>query len=103
MREAGEGDRVRGGSERRGVPRVVLFARPGCHLCDVARDVVLEVRAGIDFEFEEVDVERDDALELEYGIRVPVVAVDGEERFEVTVDAAELAGLLRAPRGNRRS
>ena len=82
---------------------MVLFARPGCHLCDVARDVVLEVRAGIDFEFEEVDVERDDALELEYGIRVPVVAVDGEERFEVTVDAAELAGLLRAPRGNRRS
>jgi hypothetical protein len=32
-----------------------------------------------------------------------VVAVDGEERFEVTVDAAELAGLLRASRGDPRS
>ena len=89
-------------SERR-TPRVILYARPGCHLCDVARDVVLEVRAGIDFEFEEVDVERDDALELEYGVRVPVVTVGGEERFEVTVDAAELAGLLRASRGDVRS
>ena len=86
-----------------GPPRVVLYSRPGCHLCDVARDVVLGVRARIEFEFEEVDVERDDALELEYGIRVPVVTVDGQERFEVTVDAGQLAGLVRASGRDARS
>jgi glutaredoxin len=83
--------------------RVVLYSRPGCHLCDVAREAVMANRSRVPFEFEEVDVEGDDALELEYGIRVPVVTVDGEERFEVTVDARELAGLLGAPGGHGRS
>ena len=74
--------------------RVVLFSRPGCHLCDVARDVLLEARQRIPFAFEEVDIERDDDLELEYGIRIPVVEVDGEERFEISVDPHQLAELL---------
>jgi hypothetical protein len=43
-------------------------------------------RERLGFEFTEVDIEGDDELELEYGIRVPVVEVDGEEAFEVTVD-----------------
>jgi glutaredoxin len=77
---------------------VVLFSRPGCHLCDVARDTLREVRERTPFAFEEIDIERDDELELEYGIRIPVVEVDGEERFEITVDPQELAGLLADPR-----
>jgi glutaredoxin len=76
------------------VHRVVLYTRPGCHLCDVAREVVQTVRARTPFELEEVDIEADETLELEYGIRIPVVAIDGEERFEVTVDPAELARLV---------
>ena len=66
----------------------VLYSRPGCHLCDAARDVLVAERARTPFEFEEVDVEGDDALELEYGIRIPVVTIDGEERFEYEVDPA---------------
>lgn len=74
--------------------RVVLYSRPGCHLCDLARETILGLRDRIPFGFEEVDVETDRELELEYGIRVPVVSVDGEEAFEVTVDERELARLL---------
>jgi glutaredoxin len=75
--------------------RVVLYARASCHLCDLARASVLSVRERIAFDFEEVDIERDEALELEYGIRIPVVAVDGEDLFEVTIDEGELARLVR--------
>jgi hypothetical protein len=71
-----------------------LYSRPGCHLCDVAREAIEAVRARVPFEFEEVDIERDEVLELDYGIRIPVVSVDGEERFEVTVDPDELAVLV---------
>ena len=74
--------------------RVVLYSRPGCHLCDVARETILAQRERQGFEFEEVDIEADEDLELEYGIRIPVVEVDGEEAFEVTVDAARLAALV---------
>jgi hypothetical protein len=57
--------------------------------------VLLAERERIAFEFEEVDVSGDDGLELEYGIRIPVVEIDGQERFEYEVDPRELAGLLR--------
>jgi hypothetical protein len=76
------------------VHRVVLYSRPGCHLCDVARETILALRERTPFGFEEVDIETDRELELAYGIRVPVVAVDGQEAFEVTVDERELARLL---------
>jgi glutaredoxin len=78
------------------VHRVVLYSRAGCHLCDVARETLLTARERLDFDLTEVDIEGDDELELEYGIRVPVVEVDGQEAFEITVDPAELARLVGA-------
>ena len=65
---------------------MTLYSRPGCGLCDEARVVVQGVRERADFTLEEVDISGDDALELAYGIRIPVVAVDGEELFEIAVD-----------------
>ena len=76
---------------RRPMHRVVLYSRAGCHLCDVARETILAQRERLGFEFEEVDIEADEELELEYGIRIPVVEIDGEETFEITVDAARFA------------
>lgn len=75
---------------------VVLYSRPGCGLCDRARDVLQAQRARTPFVLEEVDISGDDGLELEYGVRIPVVTVDGEERFEVDVDPAELARVTAA-------
>jgi glutaredoxin len=74
---------------------VTLYSRPGCGLCDEARDVVRGVRERADFDFEEVDISGDDALELEYGIRIPVVAVDGEELFEIAVDPRAFEAAVR--------
>jgi glutaredoxin len=75
---------------------VVLYSRPGCGLCDRAREVLEAQRARTPFELTEIDISGDDALELEFGIRIPVVSVDGRERFEVEVDPAELARLVAA-------
>lgn len=73
----------------------MLYMRPGCHLCDVAREVIETVGRRHGFEYEEVDVETDEKLELEYGLRIPVVTVDGVERFEIRVDERELEELVR--------
>jgi glutaredoxin len=75
--------------------RVVLYARAGCHLCDVARATIDTVRARHPFDLREVDIEADDTLLRDYGVRIPVVSVDGEEVFEVDVPAARLAALVR--------
>ncbi len=76
--------------------RVLLYSRPGCGLCDEARATILAERARTPFELEEMDISGDDALELEYGIRIPVVLVDGAEAFEIRVDSAAFARLIRA-------
>ena len=72
-----------------------MYARPGCGLCDEAREVIMAVRARTSFEYREVDVTDDDSLELEYGIRIPVVLVDGREVFEIRVDAGRFAEAVR--------
>ena len=77
---------------------VVLYSRPGCHLCDEARAVLEAERARTPFDLEEIDIETDDELVKEYGIRIPVVAIDGVERFEIAVDPDELARHRRAGR-----
>jgi glutaredoxin len=78
------------------VREVLLYSRPGCGLCDEARAVILAERERTDFEFSERDVTGDDALELEYGIRIPVVLIDGQERFEVRVDPASFARAVQS-------
>ena len=82
--------------------RVVLYSRPGCHLCDVAREVLLAERARTPFELIETDVEGDDDLEREYGIRIPVVEIDGKVRFRGRVSEVLLRRLIEStpPRNN---
>jgi len=74
---------------------VVLYARVGCHLCDEARVVIEAVRRRTPFAFVEVDIESSDDLLRDYAIRIPVVTLDGAERFEIAVDAAELEAAVR--------
>jgi hypothetical protein len=74
--------------------RVTLYGKPGCHLCDEARAVVLDLRARVPFELEEVDITLDPVLDRRYGERIPVLAVDGEELFEYFVDPDSLENAV---------
>lgn len=74
--------------------QVVLLSRPGCGLCRTAREVLEAERERTPFDLEEIDVTTDEALEKEYGIRIPVVLIDGEEVFEIEVDRKALRRLL---------
>ena len=74
---------------------VLMYSRPGCGLCDEAREVILAERARTAFDFEEVDISGLDVLEIEYGIRIPVVVVDGHELSEVLLDPTVFARAVR--------
>ncbi len=73
---------------------VVLYTRPGCHLCDEAREILERVRAEAPFALCERDISADDALHARYLERIPVVTIDGEEAFELEVDEAGLRERL---------
>ena len=74
--------------------RVTLYGKPGCCLCDDAKAIVATVRTEIPFELEEVDISLDPRLYREYGERIPVLDVDGVERFEFGVDEDSLKRAL---------
>lgn len=73
---------------------VTLYTKPGCHLCDEARDSLLRVQRLRHFDLIEADVESDPALLAEYGEQLPVVLLNGTFIFEFTVDEGRLRELL---------
>lgn len=60
-------------------PRLTLITRAGCHLCDVAKEAMDRVADQTGERWVEVDLTGDPELEAEYGDRVPVTLLDGEE------------------------
>jgi glutaredoxin len=80
-------------------PRITVYTRQGCHLCEQAEAVVRRLarwRADV----EVVDVDADPALSDRYTVRVPVVAVNGREIAEFQVDPAALRTALRSARSS---
>lgn len=73
---------------------LTLYGKPGCHLCEEARAVVAQVAAEQPLIVEEVDITLDPVLFRRYGERIPVIALDGEEAFELGVEAGELRERL---------
>jgi glutaredoxin len=64
---------------------VTLYGRPGCHLCDEARDAITEIADGR-IELQEIDIESDDRLLRTYLERIPVVEVAGRVVSELVFD-----------------
>jgi glutaredoxin len=77
------------------VRHVVMYSRRRCGLCDEARAVVLAERERAPFAFDEVFIDGDDELERAHGLRVPVIEIDGVERFETFVEPRALRRLVR--------
>jgi glutaredoxin len=68
--------------------RITLITRPGCHLCDVAKEALDRVAQAGGTRWVELSVDSDIELEREYGERLPVVLLDGKEHgyFRVEED-----------------
>jgi glutaredoxin len=77
------------------VTEVVVYSRPGCHLCEEALETIVALHAdGYRFELREVDIESEDQLLRRLLERIPVVEVDGELVSELILDITALRGRL---------
>lgn len=79
-----------------GGARVLLLAKAGCHLCDIAREVIAEVTTELGEEFVEVDLLEDPDLVARYGELIPVTFVDGAQHDYWRVSADRLRAALTA-------
>jgi hypothetical protein len=76
--------------------RVVLIGKPGCHLCDDAREVVARVTAERGETFTELSILDDPDLRERYWEQIPVTLVDGAPHDFWRVDEARLRAALDA-------
>ncbi len=79
---------------------VVLFMKPACHLCEIARGWLEDFAAAPDryapFELDEVDIRHDPAVFAEYRYRIPVIFIDDEIVAEGRMDDEAEFALGRA-------
>jgi hypothetical protein len=79
------------------MPYLILYTKPGCHLCDEVEAHLLMLAGEFRFEWERRDITGDPALFERYQHAVPVVWLDGRERLRADrapIDRAALRALL---------
>jgi len=74
--------------------RVTLIGKPGCHLCDAARAVIVDVCASTGDAWVELSIEDDPSLADEYWEQIPVILVDGKRHDFWRVDPDRLRAAL---------
>ncbi len=78
------------------VPELLLLTRPGCHLCQAARDVLDRVGADLGIPWQERSIEDDPRLQEQFAEEIPVLMIDGVQRDFWQIDEARLRRLLAA-------
>jgi glutaredoxin len=77
-------------------PKVTLYARAGCCLCEDAKRVLEAVRRRASFDLDEVDIDADAGLREAYNDEVPVIAINGSKAFKYRVTEQGLLKKLAA-------
>ena len=77
-------------------PKVTLYTRAGCCLCDDAKRVLSDARRRADFDYEELDIDRDPELRRRYNDEVPVIAINQVKAFKYKVTREEFLKKLAA-------
>lgn len=68
---------------------VEIYSRPGCHLCDEAKDAIRASGCSDQFILREINIDEDAALYEEYRYDIPVIFINGAKAFKHRVDPKE--------------
>jgi glutaredoxin len=77
-----------------GVPRVIVYSRKGCHLCEIVKESLAKLERRGGFTWQEVDVDTDEQLHRKFSDEVPVVFIDGRKAFKYRMDEREFLRKL---------
>lgn len=78
--------------------QVIIYSRPGCHLCDEAKRAIEGAGCQNEYTLEEINIESDPHLLNRYQYDIPVVTINGVEAFRHRLTAEEFQKRLRQPR-----
>ena len=73
---------------------VIVYSRPGCHLCDEAKAAIRQANCAEQYTLEEIDIETSPILLQKYQNDIPVVTINGVEAFRHRVNPHEFKKSL---------
>jgi glutaredoxin len=65
---------------------VQIYSRHGCHLCEIAVNVLESMQNELNFEIQEIFIDGNADLESRYGDQVPVIQIDHVQHDFFAVD-----------------
>lgn len=75
---------------------VVLYARKGCHLCEIVKESLHKLSRHTSFSLREIDVDSSPDLRRKFTDEVPVVFINGRKAFKYRMDEQEFLKKLAA-------
>ena len=74
--------------------RVVLYSKPGCHLCEIALGQLRDLRGEFELAIDEIDITTDDALFKKYFDKIPVLLIDDHTMLAAPIHADDVRAAL---------
>jgi Glutaredoxin-like domain (DUF836) len=79
---------------RKAQNRIVVYGKPGCHLCDIAYELALGLCADYDLSVQKIDITCDAALTQKYREIIPVLVVNAHTTLTPPIRLAEVRRAL---------
>jgi len=74
--------------------QVIIYSRPGCHLCDEAKQSIAAAGGQDEYTLDEINIETDPELLRRYQYDIPVITINGVEAFRHRLTSAEFRERL---------
>ncbi|MEK6279675.1 MAG: glutaredoxin family protein [Acidobacteriota bacterium] len=78
---------------------VIVYSRPGCHLCEEAKQAIQSAECQGEYTLEEINIESDPELLRLYRYDIPVITINGMEAFRHSLTPDEFRQRLDRVRG----
>jgi len=75
--------------------RIILYSKPGCHLCEVMKKEMAKAGCAELYKLEEINIESTAELFARYRHDIPVLVIDGVEAFRHRLTADSFRSYLR--------
>ena len=73
---------------------VEIFSRHGCHLCEVAEEVIRDVQKEVSFDLRVTLIDDSPELSAKYGEEVPVTLINGERHDYFRIERERFKNAL---------
>ncbi len=78
--------------------QLILYGKAGCHLCEIAEQMLLGLRREFDFAIQKVDITGNPTLVAIYGTRIPVIVINNQRVLQAPIRLQTLRDALMGER-----